>query len=357
MRRRIILIFASFRSRISDLISSGVLGPQRKPTLYVSNGALYDNASKKVVLRGVNLPLLDDWAFPGADSVAELDRTGANAVRIQWYVNYGNPDRPAYTVGDLSGILDKCRASGMIPIVMLSDFTCKADTNLVNTGLVPWWTRADVVAMLKTHERYVIINLANEVGNYRWAGSSAAALDAYKNAYKAAVTSIRSAELRMPIMIDAPDCGTSLNAFTSIGHELVTHDPLHNILLSVHAYWASPGFDGPSEIAKAYNAKLPLVFGEIANKQAEGNDECYYDLDGTAEGHPPDSNFKYQDLLSLLAQYEIGWLAWSWWKDNCASRQMTSDGSFAGLTPYGSDIVNNGAYGLKGHAKRTATLP
>ena len=106
MRRRIILIFASFRSRILDLIGSRVLGPQRKPTLYIRNGALYDNASKKVILRGINLPLLDDWTFPGADTIAELDLTGPYAVPIQWYVNYGNPDRPAYHVVQPSCLLD-----------------------------------------------------------------------------------------------------------------------------------------------------------------------------------------------------------------------------------------------------------
>ena len=137
-------------------------------------------------------------------------------------------------------------------------------------------------------------------------------LNTYNNAYKAAVTSIRNAGLTMPIMIDAPDCGTSLNAFTSIGQDLVSHDPNHNILLSVHASWAAPGFDGPSEIQKAFNAKLPIVFGEISNKQKENDDECYYDLDGTNQNHPPVNGFKYQDLLPLLAKYDIGWLAWGW---------------------------------------------
>ena len=48
--------------------------------------------------------------------------------------------------------------------------------------------------------------------------------------------------------------------------ELINHDPKHNILLSVHAYWAD--YDGTSEIQNAVNVNLPIVFGEIANKQA-----------------------------------------------------------------------------------------
>jgi hypothetical protein len=48
-----------------------------------------------LLLRGINLPLLDDWNFPENDVLAEPTLTGTNAIRIQWYVNYPNPDRPA----------------------------------------------------------------------------------------------------------------------------------------------------------------------------------------------------------------------------------------------------------------------
>jgi mannan endo-1,4-beta-mannosidase len=328
-------------------------------TLYVENRYLFDNADNKLILRGINLPLLDDWDFPSSDTLSEIEKTGANAVRIQWYVDYGNPARPPYSIADLDSFLNKCRVNQIIPIVMLADYTCQGDTNLVNTKLIPWWTDPGVKAVLLKHERYLIINLANELGHYRWAESPIAALDDFKNAYKVAIISIRNAGLDIPIMIDAPDCGTSMNAFTTIGQELIDHDPKKNILLSVHAYWA--GYDGTSEIAKAYKAQLPIIFGEIANKQAEiingQTIECYYDLDGSNENHLPSTMFRYQSLLDLLTQHEIGWLAWSWWKDSCTSRQMTSDGTYVNLTPYGNDVVNNESYGLRFHAVRTPTLP
>jgi hypothetical protein len=78
------------------------------------------------------------------------------------------------------------------------------------------------------------------------------------------------------------------------------------------------------------------------------------DLTGPFEPHA------YQGLLVSLGQHEIGWLAWSWWKDNCPSRQMSSTGAYAGLTTYGNDLVNNASYGLRQgtfHASRTPTLP
>jgi mannan endo-1,4-beta-mannosidase len=338
-----------------------------RSTFYVRGRYLFDNTHNKVLLRGINLPLLDDWDFPASHNLPELEKTGANAVRIQWYIDYPNapppaPQRPAYDLTHLDGFLDECRQNRIIPILMLADCTCEPDTQLVNTKLVPWWTRADVVAVLNKHRKYLIINLGNEVGNYRWAGATVAALNAFKDAYKQAIVSIRNAGLQMPIMIDAPDCGTTIGAFTSIGQELIDHDPRRNILLSVHAYWA--GYDGMTELNDLSLTKLPLIFGEIANKQAELVDgnlvQCHYDIDGKNENNPPSTGFKYQSLLASLSQLEIGWLAWSWWKDGCASRQITSSGKYANLTPYGNDIVNNGGYGLRlGYfrAVRTSTLP
>ena len=67
--------------------------PQRE-TLYVDGRLLHDPHGKPVILRGINLPLLDDWDFPGGDKLADLAQTGANAVRIQWYIHYGDGRRP-----------------------------------------------------------------------------------------------------------------------------------------------------------------------------------------------------------------------------------------------------------------------
>ena len=114
-------------------------------------------------------------------------------------------------------------------------------------------------------------------------------------------------------VIDAPDCGTTIGAFTDIGRDLINHDAQRNLLLSVHAYWA--GYDGTPDIqtAVASSTLLPIVFGEIANKQSEGDDECYYGLDGSGLNHAPPTGFTYKTLLPPLGEYDIGWLAWCWW--------------------------------------------
>ncbi len=366
-RRQLLQAGGSFVAGAAGTTLLGKLAPvfaqtsssasKSKNTFYTNGRHLYDSSGKKTILRGINLPLLDDWDFPQSDKLAELEKTGANAVRIQWYKNYGQPGRPAYSIADLDNFLAKCKANQIIPILGLWDLTCKPDATLLNTQLMSWWTTSPVLAVLKKYQQYLIINLANELGFYRWANNPANALNTFKDAYKSAITSIRQ-HLHLPIMIDAPDCGTSIEVFTTIGQELIDHDPDHNLLLSGHAYWAA--YNGTPYIEAAIKANLPLIFGEVANKQDEDiggkTQYCYYDLDGTNENHAPQNSFTYQAFLRMLKEKEIGWLAWSWWKDNCTKRQMSQNGNFSGLTPYGNDLVNNPDYGLRATAKRSSTF-
>jgi mannan endo-1,4-beta-mannosidase len=90
-------------------------------TLYVDGRHLFDTADNRMVLRGINLPVLDNWGFPPDSRLAELEQSGANAVRLQWYTKYGSPARPAYTLSDLDTVLDECRSNRLIPILMLAD--------------------------------------------------------------------------------------------------------------------------------------------------------------------------------------------------------------------------------------------
>jgi mannan endo-1,4-beta-mannosidase len=354
-RRQILNLGSSFAIGAAGTILGHVplFAQPGKTTFYTKGRFLYNPSGRKVILRGVNLPLLDDWGFPQNDTLAELVKTGANTVRIQWYKNYGQATRPAFSVTDLDNFLTKCQTNKIIPILYLSDLTCQSDPNLLNSQLMPWWTSQSVLTVLKKHQRYLIINLANELGNYRWSNNPATALNSFKNAYKTAIASIRQ-HLQVPIAIDAPDCGTSIEVFPSIAQELIDSDPARNLLFSGHAYWAA--YNGIPQIQAIIKANIPLFFGEIANKQQEtvnGKvDYCRYDLDGIRENQPAQNGFTYQSLLTLLQQKEIGWCAWSWWKDGCNKREMTSNGTFAGLTTYGQDIVNNPTYGLKATAKK-----
>ncbi|MEG4799917.1 hypothetical protein QUB63_08185 [Microcoleus sp. ARI1-B5] len=48
-----------------------------------------------------------------------------------------------------------------MPILGLWDFTCQSDATMLNTQLIPWWTSEPVLAVLKKHQQYLIVNPAN----------------------------------------------------------------------------------------------------------------------------------------------------------------------------------------------------
>jgi len=330
-------------------------------TLYTSGRFLYTRFGSKLILRGIDLPLLDDWSFPGSDYLAAVAQSKANAIRIQWYKDYPQPTPPAtqrqpYPLSALDDFLQRCAEAEMVPILMLADLTCASDTSQLNSLLVPWWTDPAVVAVLQKHAQYLIINIANEVGFYHWAGDSADLLAAYLSDYSNAIASIRKAGLNVPLMIDATDCGSSLDIFLSVGKQLIAADPLHNVLLSAHAYWA--GYDGLDYINSCVTADLPIVFAEVSNIQDGDTDGTYYSLDATnSNPWPPAPNgFTYQALLAQAFHHEIGWLAWSWGPDKNADRQLSVDGTFTSLTPWGQDFLNNPSYGLATHSLRHKLL-
>jgi len=332
------------------LLVDQVVGPQTWGALlgrlFTIGRSLYDALGHEVILRGMNLPLLDDFNFPGSDGLSELVKTKANAVRIEWYVDYGNPQRPAYSTSDLDAFLKRCRTARVIPIVSIFDGTVNPDLSLLTSTILPWWTAA--AAMLNTHQKYLIVNLANELGFYEWSADPDQALADFVTAYKNAITTIRQV-LHVPIMIDAPDGGTRLDVWKKIGRDLIDHDPDHNLLLSAHAYWAA--HDWTREIGSVIT--LPIVFGEIANFQDEDGEPCRYSL---TDADPPASGFTYQDLLKHLQVARFGWLAWSWGPDQCASRQVSSDGTLSGLTTYGQDLAHNTTYGWEATAIKSSAF-
>ena len=318
--------------------------------LYTSGRYLNTRAGSKLILRGINLPLLDDWSFPPSNYLAEIAKTNANAVRFQWYVDYGQAARPTYSINDLDPLLLSCAKSEMVPIVMLADLTCAGDTSQLNDLVERFLAQPDVVTVLKKHAAYLIFNIANEVGQYHWAGDSQTALDQYVSDYTAAIAKFRAAGLNFPLMIDAPDCGEALDVFLLVGEKLIAADPQHNVLLSAHAYWA--GYDGMQYLQKCVNASLPIVLGEISNRQDDNPPTTYYSLDGSGAPVVPSNGFTYQALLGQAFHHEIGWLAWSWGPDDCTDRKLSTDGTFASLSAFGKDFISNLNYGLAKHSTR-----
>lgn len=306
--------------------------------LKVNGRHIYDLCKQQVVLKGVNYPVLDDWDFPASsEKSSEIAKTGANAVRIQWYINYGNQSRPAYALSDLDTVISRIARLDMIPILELHDYTCAGDLSALNTTVTAWYTSQPVLDLIDKHKEYLIVNILNEAGTVRWAQNPAQAEQNFKNAYIQAVNTLRNAGIHTLLMIDAPDCGSTLSTLVNVGQELLDNDPDTNLVFSTHTYWiAYTGNDSANirtELQTAYNSGLPIVLGEVATEQDEVGTPCMYTLN-------------YKAILRIAEDLDFGWLIWSWYKDLCPNRAMTTNGNFNALTPFGQEIVNDPVFGL-----------
>ncbi len=345
-------------------------------TLYTKDGKLFNSCNQELVLNGVNYAAIDDYYLVKHINAAnsklnQILSSGANAVRIQW-VNDGTirtnqgKDEVA-SLFHLDTLLSRCGRNQVIPILCLFDQTYLGQTQnwaAFDQLITSFWIRKDVVNLIEKHKNYLIINLGNEVGLWKNSTfSHQAALDSFVVHYRSAILAIRQAGIRVPIMIDAPDFGQNWDVFAgsnssgTVGQILLTTDPFHNIVFSVHSYWHFK----PNEVNNAgenltamvdeldqmQTQNLTYVFGEVANNQSPPTNECKWEL-------------KYQDFLTLLQQRKIGWLAWTWNDDKCNLRQMANydpQGNLNNRTDYGDSILLSSRYGLSKNAKRIVCAP
>ncbi len=316
-------------------------------TIKANGSRLIGICGDTILLHGLNYEPFN-WGYDINDEkFAEISNTGSNCVRIPWYTSSAAAGgAPLFDqLENLDTAIARCIRNKMIAIVDLHDNTCNGDISQIAT-LSNWWLSPNVIAMINNYKHSLIINIANEAGYVQWTGNAAAALVDFKNTYQSIVSNMRNAGIEVPLMIDAPDCGTGLDDLASIAVSLQTNDPLHNLIFSAHAYWyAYAGNDSitmRNKIANALSQNVPIVLGEIANLQDDAA-PCAYVLN-------------YEALLHICSDLGVSWLAWSWDHDNCPARQISSNGNFSSLTIYGNDIVYNTDYGLQMHSHITDYL-
>lgn len=342
----------------------------QQQTLKVVGKNLTMTSGETVVLRGINYPIIDDGSISLANTtqyrhkIDEAAKTGANAIRIPWYTDGTNwRDIPGHphngtpgTVmgyvnnGHLSNLIGYCRTKGMIPILEIHNVTCTNDWNAFNNVVMPWWKSPVILNLIETHKEYLIINLANEFGNARWTGNTIAGMNVFRTNYNAAVSQLRALNVKVPIMIDAPDCGQSSSELLAVAESMNTADPEHNLIFSSHAYWIGYAQNQAlvqAKLNEAQNTNVCFILGEVANTQDGGNEnECgLYSLAGL-----------YPIILNEACTRNIGWLGWTYTLDCSSPREMTTNGEFNTLTTYGNDLVYNSAYGLKSAGGCAATV-
>lgn len=283
--------------------------------MYVLGRELYDRCGEKVLLRGINHMVI--WTDREGQTFPEIAKTGANTLRIVWTVK----DHPGEA--ELEHVLTQALASHLIPIIELHDATGKIE---LVPQLVDFWTRPEIVAILKRHEASLILNIANE------AGGNGTPSEAFVAVYRPAIERLRAAGLNMPLMIDAPGWGQDINVLQDTAATLLAADSQKNLLFSVHMWWVQgasskdPGSKQRivTELEESVAMGLPLVIGEFAHAGVG----CQKFID-------------YEAIIEQAHQHGVGWLAWSWGPGNndCGEMDMTTDGRFESLRDWGLNVA------------------
>lgn len=301
---------------------------QELPGFRVMGRNLYDPCGEKIILRGVSNPNI--WyQKDGGNKYAEIEKTGANVIRIVWQIS-GSAD-------DLDKAIENCRNLNMIPMVELHDAT--GDWSMLQS-CVDYWTRTDIAEILIKHEEYLLINIANEVGNANISNST------FRNDYSLQVSSMREAGIHVPLIIDGTDWGKNINILQSEGATLIESDPDHNLMFSVHMWW--PKMYGytensiVSEIAQSVEINLPLIVGEFSQMHGSCTDNTITTENAIA----------YKTVLKECNNNQVGYIAWSWF-GNCNSLwDMTTDGTYANLYSWGLEVAVENDYSIQKTSSR-----
>ena len=312
--------------RVDVCVTAAPIGDGGRPdqrtmtaTMTVQGTQLRDRCGEAVVLRGVNSGI----AFPNdpqAKNLAQVSQTGANAVRLTFRVQYDNS-----SAQDVDLALGEAFKQKLIAIPSVWDAT--GDWSKLGF-CTDFWLKPDMVAVLKKHEAYTLLNIANEAG--------ATVTDAeFVQGYTQAVQKLRQAGLHMPLVIDAAGWGRTESYLINNGPSLLQQDPDHNLLFSWHPWDES---QPASRYQKAFDDSIAkgicLIVGEFSSV-----------------GVNFDKPIDYRSIMQLAQQKQIGWLWW-WWTGG-DGHALTADGVFGNWANVGEEVCVSSASGIKNTAKRT----
>jgi mannan endo-1,4-beta-mannosidase len=269
-----------------------------------------------------------DWIGTPRDGLPvyeEIAKTGANTVRIVWSYKENT------TAKELDNAITNAAKNKLFPMVEVLDRTCQWSREAFDE-ILAFWLKPEILSVLKKHEKYLLLNFANELGN------NVTTLETYKSEYKRAVEKLRAAGIKSPIVIDAPGCGQDETTMLQAGNYLINSDPLHNIIMSIHLWWVPQNNERITKLfTEAVRLNIPLIIGEFS---------------GLAVDCKTSTNVDH--ILKMARDNKVGWLPWSWDSANgCKPHSMTTDNTFNGLFGYGKEVAVTHSYSIKNTAVRS----
>ncbi len=301
--------------------------------LFVKNGNLYDANGCLFVPRGVNTT--HGWldygpdARPQYDALDEISSLGFNSIRIVWGAGITTTGWSQNT-DVLRDIIEKCIDQNMVPMLELHDGTGSNSPDLL-FELVDWYI--DNASWLNDHEEHLIINIANEWG--KWDLSKTV----WRDTYKTAITRLRNAGIKAPLVIDGRDWAKNIDVVKDYGQELVDHDPQHNIAFGQHFY-CGRGQNGSlieTDMDWAKNNDICLMVGEFA-----------VNLSGC--------DVDEKTIVRVAEENGQGWYYWAWVNGGLSLASKMNADSYDELTWEGKWLIFDSPYGVKATSKKSSSL-
>jgi mannan endo-1,4-beta-mannosidase len=305
--------------------------------LQVNGKYLYDITGSKIVLRGTNVDVYKNGWMPSFQ-LQQIAEAGANAVRINWWAKGTVSNGPyPYNLSNLEEAIKECQRLSLVPIIELHDVTGykKISTPAFENIIMNFWLDSSVISLIDRYKNTIIINVANEVGRVQMIGT----LKRYKQKYINVIKRLRNAGIKVPIMIDAPNCGTGSHTLLKVANQLLAADSLKNIIFSVHTYWQNLSTTKTiKKINEIQASPYCFILGEVANVQGD-NPMC-------SKNYNLDTNGQMDAILVTAHQANMGYLWWRLWNDGVKERQLSNDGYINNLTPQGQKVIHQAIYAL-----------
>jgi mannan endo-1,4-beta-mannosidase len=309
-------------------------GSSQPTGMYVKDRYLFSAGGDTVILKGFNAMIVY-WDIHGDKNFPEIEKTGANCVRIFWNLAAPKP-QPA----DLDKVLGNCIKHHMIPIISLWEATGKWDKIQY---CVDYWCSEEIVPILQKYQEYLLLNIANEPGD------AAMADTVFRNTYTSAVNQLRTAGLHMPLIIDADNWGRHADAVLNNGPYLLDQDPDKNLIFSWHLWDPSNwGTGTKSEITRIINkaaaTNICFIVGEFG--PCEQCDKC------------TSTKINWEFMIEKAYQNDIGYLPWVWKWSDCHSIVNNETGAYgAWVNPsWGEEVAVNNAYSIQNTARKPSEL-
>ena len=293
-------------------------------TMYVDGRHLYTAEGEKVILRGINEMFVWSGDKTGQWILPEIAKTGANSVRLVWTEEYGNKQQ-------LVQLIDNCIENKMIAMPECHSATGEWNNLDVCVG---FWNDPDLIEGIQRNKKWTLLNIGNEVGDGTVTDAQ------FKDGYMKAIDSLRNWGYTVPLVIDASTWGQNVNIIFNNWKEILEHDPLKNVIFSVHSYWpATANYDKVA--SESINKGLPVIIGEGPSTTA----------------YPDCKILDFETGLTIAGKNDIGWLSWSWGAvsngDCVPNFDHTTDGVFGNWeTGYAETLMVGHSFSLMRTAER-----